>query len=188
MSDDVVTDFQWPDAPWPSRDWWELTGAELGLSDELVKFAAALARLGGADSRNNSLAARLAGMSIGRTVAFRHARSVGVRKLLGKAEQIHSGKFRPLSEEEIERRLAEMIRSANDVAAAKAIELRDKRKPPYELSHDEVDSFATLVSLFGENAARMIDAQMKADFLEKGGLKVAECTCGLRLNAPARTD
>src|SRR5262249_36578270 len=109
-----------------------------------------------------SLAARLAGMSIGRTVAFRHARSVGVRKLLGKAEQIHSGKHRPLTEEEIERRLAEMIRSANDVAAAKAIELRDKRKPPHELSMDEADSYAALVDLLGEDLAKQVDAKFKS--------------------------
>src|SRR5262249_18987994 len=135
---------------------------------------------------NNSLAARLAGMNIGRTVAFRHARSVGVRKLLGKAEQIHSGKHKPLTEEEIERRLAEMIRSANDVAAAKAIELRDKRKPPHELSHDEVDSFAALVAHFGEDAARMIDALMK-DGSKKDWSKASECTCRLRLNVPRQT-
>jgi len=91
--------FKWPDAPWPDRTWWELTGSELNMSDELVKFAAALASLGGADSRNNSLAAKLAGMNIGRTAAFRHARSVAVRKILGKAEQIRSGKHRPLTEE-----------------------------------------------------------------------------------------
>src|SRR5262249_20288294 len=136
---DDAQNFKWPAAPWPDRTWWELTGAELNMSDELIKFSAALASLGGADSRNNSLAARLAGMTIGRSAAFRCARSVSVRKLLGKAEQIHSGKFRPLSEEEIERRLAEMIRSANDVPCVKAIEIRDRQKPPQELSHDEAD-------------------------------------------------
>src|SRR5262249_24517791 len=154
---------------------------------ELIKFAASLAALGGVDSRSNSIAAKLAGMSVGRTQAYRYARSVSVRKLLNKAGELKSGQRKLMTEDEIDARIEDMIRSPNDLASAKGIELRDKRKPPQVLSHDESDSFAALVATFGENAARLIDELTRADSLVKDGLKVPECTCGLRLNVPKQT-
>jgi len=54
-----------------------------------------------------------------------------------------------------------MVRNANDVAAAKAIELRDKRKPPKVESHDEAESFAALVEIVELEGATMINQAMK---------------------------
>ena len=121
--------FKWPDCPpYPPPSWWELRGTELGLDSDQARFAAALVTLGGPDSRSNSMAASLAGMSLSRTEAFRLARSVKVRKLINEAEETKSGKRTPLTEEEIDDRVDKMIRSPNDLAAAKGIELRERRK------------------------------------------------------------
>jgi len=85
------TNFSWPESPpWPSQDWWEVDGARRGMSPELVRFTAALAQLGGAESGKNTVAAKLAGIDCNRTQAFRHARSVAVRELLNEAEKIKS--------------------------------------------------------------------------------------------------
>jgi hypothetical protein len=121
--------FRWPDAPpYPVQDWFRVTGTELGLEPDQIRFAAALITLGGPDSRNNTIAARLAGRpDLSRTQAFRWARSVKVRKLIDDAEQIKTGKRKPLTEEQIDERIDKMISSPNDLAAAKGIELREKR-------------------------------------------------------------
>jgi hypothetical protein len=38
-------DFKWPSQP--NRDWWMVTGTDLGMDDELIRFSAALWLLGG---------------------------------------------------------------------------------------------------------------------------------------------
>jgi hypothetical protein len=120
--------FRWPDCPpYPRSDWWLVAGAELGLEPDQIRFCAALINLGGPDSRNNSMAARLAGMELSRTEAFRLARSVKVRKLITAAEDIKTGKHKPISEEEINQRIDRMIRSQNDQWAARGIELHERR-------------------------------------------------------------
>jgi hypothetical protein len=127
--DNADDSFRWPDCPpYPAPDWWQVTGVELGLEPDQIRFAAALVTLGGPDSRNNTIAARLSGRpDLSRTQAFRLARSVKVRKLIDSAEEIKSGKRKPLSEEEIDERIDKMIRSTHDLYAAKGIELREKR-------------------------------------------------------------
>jgi hypothetical protein len=121
--------FRWPDSPpYPTSDWFQLTGTELGLEPDQIKFAAALISLGGPDSRNNSIAARTAGMELSRTQAFRLARSVKVRKLIDHAEQIKAGKRKPLTEEQIDERVDKMCMSPSDRDAATGIKLRDERK------------------------------------------------------------
>jgi hypothetical protein len=120
--------FRWPDCPpYPRSDWFLVAGAELGLEPDQIRFAAALLNLGGPDSRNNSMAARLAGMELSRTEAFRLARSVRVRKLITAAEDIKTGKHKPITEEEIDQRIDRMIRSQNDQWAARGIELHERR-------------------------------------------------------------
>src|SRR6516164_8331112 len=120
--------FRWPDCPpYPRSDWWLVAGAELGLEPDQIRFAAALLNLGGPDSRNNSMAARLAGMELSRTEAIRLARSVRVRKLITAAEDIKTGKHKPITEEEIDQRIDRMIRSQNDQWAARGIELHERR-------------------------------------------------------------
>ena len=120
--------FRWPDCPpYPRSEWWLVAGAELGLEPDQIRFAAALLNLGGPDSRNNSMAARLAGMELSRTEAFRLARSVKVRKLITAAEDIKSGKHKPIDETEINQRIDRMIRSQNDQWAARGIELHERR-------------------------------------------------------------
>jgi hypothetical protein len=84
--------------------------------------------LGGADNRNNTAAARLAGMDLNRTEAFRLARSVKIRKLVDAAEEIKSGKRRPLSEDEIDARIDKMCMSPIDRDATIGIKLRDDRR------------------------------------------------------------
>jgi hypothetical protein len=122
------TSFKWPDCPpYPRSDWWLVAGAELGLAVDQIRFCAALINLGGPDSRNNSMAARLAGMELSRTEAFRLARSVKVRKLINAAEDIKTGKHKPITEEEIDQRIDRMIRSQNDQWAARGIELHERR-------------------------------------------------------------
>lgn len=120
------SDFRWPDDP--PQDWWEATGAQLRLKPEHIRFAAAVAQLGGTEARKNSVAARLAGVEGGRTYAFRVARSVGVRKLLAEATKIVTGKLPRLSEEEIDQKIDDLIRSPDAGTAAKGIELRAKRE------------------------------------------------------------
>jgi hypothetical protein len=121
--------FKWPDCPpYPPPSWWELRGTELGLDSDQTRFAAALVTLGGPDSRSNSMAASLAGMSLSRTEAFRLARSVKVRKLINEAEETKKGERKPLTDDEIDARIDKMIASPNDLAAAKGIELRERRK------------------------------------------------------------
>src|SRR5262249_10501316 len=106
--------FRWPDSPpYPTPDWFQLTGAELGLEPDQIRFAAALITLGGPDSKNNSAAARAAGMELDRVQSFRLARSVKVRKLIDNADQIKEGKRKPLSEEEIDARVDKMCMSPN---------------------------------------------------------------------------
>jgi hypothetical protein len=120
--------FRWPDCPpYPRSDWWLVAGAELGLEADQIRFCAALINLGGPDSRNNSMAARLAGMELSRTEAFRLARSVKVRRLITAAEDIKTGKHKPITEEEIDQRIDRMIRSQNDQWAARGIELHERR-------------------------------------------------------------
>jgi hypothetical protein len=99
----------------------------LGLEADQIRFCAALINLGGPDSRNNSMAARLAGMELSRTEAFRLARSVKVRRLINAAEDIKTGKHKPITEEEIDQRIDRMIRSQNDQWAARGIELHERR-------------------------------------------------------------
>jgi hypothetical protein len=121
-----ASDFQWPDDP--PQDWWEATGAALGMKPELVRFAAALLQLGGPEARKNSVAARLAGVAGGRTQAFRAARSVGVRRLLDEAEKVTLGKRPPITEAEIDRKVEDLIRSPDAGTVAKGIELRHRRE------------------------------------------------------------
>ena len=97
------------------------------MKPEFVRFAAALAQLGGPEARKNSVAARLAGVEGGRTQAFRAARSVAVRKLLAEATKIMTGNLPRISEEEIDQRIDDLIRSPDAPTVAKGIELRHRR-------------------------------------------------------------
>jgi hypothetical protein len=125
VSFEQTDEFEWPDDP--QEDWWLVTGAGWKLSSEVIRFAAALYRLGGADARKNSIAARLAGLNISRTKAFRLARSVAVRRLLDEAKKVVVGGQPPISEIEIDRRIDEMIKSPDARTSATGIELRQKR-------------------------------------------------------------
>jgi hypothetical protein len=125
--DDAHDTFRWPDKPYPPPNWWEVAGAELGLEPDQIRFCAALINLGGIDSRNNSAAARLAGLNLSRTEAFRLARSVKVRRLITAAEDQRSGRAPAITEDEINQRIDRMIRSQNDQWAARGIELHEKR-------------------------------------------------------------
>jgi hypothetical protein len=125
-SDELLDSFRWPTDP--TADWWMLTGTELGLSLEYIKFAAAKSQLGGHDSRQNSMAAEMAGLSnLTPSQAFRIARSVGVQKLLDRAQKIAAGKAPRVTEAEIDRRIDDMIKSLDHRAAGVGIELRAKR-------------------------------------------------------------
>ena len=117
--------FNWPE---PGEDFWLATGAQLGLDESASKFAAALHALGGADAKKNTQAARVAGLTLDRTQAFRLARSVAVRKLLDEANKIKSGKRPPVSEAEVDARIDDLIRAPDALTVARGIELREKRK------------------------------------------------------------
>jgi hypothetical protein len=148
---DNADNFRWPDCPpYPHVDWFKVTGAELGLDESKIRFAAAMITLGGADNRNNSAAARLAGMDLNRTEAFRLARSVKIRKLVDAAEEIKSGKRRPLTEDEIDARIDKMCMSPIDRDAAIGIKLRDDRKATrLQAESDEPtlqEAFATAIA------------------------------------------
>lgn len=123
---EASADFKWPDDP--DETWWLTTGAGLGMSDEHVRFTAALMQLGGAEARKNSVAARLAGVPGGRSQAYRVARTVGVRKLLSLAERVRAGNIPRLTDAEIDRRVDDLIRSPDGNTAAKGIDLRTKRE------------------------------------------------------------
>jgi hypothetical protein len=134
--------FRWPDCPpYPHHDWFLVTGAELGLEPDQIRFAAALITLGGPDSKNNSAAARAAGMELTRVQSYRLARSVKVRKLIDNAEQIKTGKRKPLTEEQIDERVDRMCMSPNDRDAAVGIKLRDDRTAArLRVTDDEVST------------------------------------------------
>jgi hypothetical protein len=133
--------FRWPDCPpYPHVDWFKITGAELGLDEPKIRFAAAMITPGGAGNRNNSAAARLAGLELNRTEAFRLARSVKIRKLVDAAEEIKSGKRRPLTEDEIDARIDKMGMSPIDRDAAIGIKLRDDRKSARLQAENREDS------------------------------------------------
>jgi hypothetical protein len=118
--------FNWPTDP--PQDWFEAKGAALGLAPETIRFAAALHSLGGADAKKNTQAARLAGLAWDRVVAFRAARSVGVRKLLDEAKRLKAGNLPPLTEADIDREIDDLIRQPDALTKARGIELREKRK------------------------------------------------------------
>jgi hypothetical protein len=118
--------FQWPTDP--PQDWFEAKGAALGLSPDTIRFAAALHSLGGADSKKNTQAARLAGVALDRVRAFRQARSVSVRKLLDEAKRLRAGNLPPLTEADIDREIDDLIRQPDALTKARGIELREKRK------------------------------------------------------------
>ena len=119
------SDFRWPDDP--PQDWWEVAGAQLKMRAEHVRFTAALMLLGGPEAKKNGVAARLAGLEGGRTVAYRAARSVAVRKLLTEAKKIQAGNVPRVTDLEIDRRIDDLIRSPDAGTAAKGIELRARR-------------------------------------------------------------
>jgi hypothetical protein len=119
--------FQWPVSP--SRDWWEVTGASLGLKSDVIKFTCALHGLGGVQAKKHSAASKLAGLELNRVEAFRLARSAKVGRLLDEAAQIRSGTLPPLSEAEIDQKIDEGIRrNADALSVARFIELRERRK------------------------------------------------------------
>jgi hypothetical protein len=98
------------------------------LDDQQIKFTAALHSLGGADSKKNTQAARLAGIDCDRTAAYRMARSVDVRRLLDEADKIKRGARPPLTEAEIDQKIDDLIRAPDALTVARAIELREKRR------------------------------------------------------------
>jgi hypothetical protein len=128
--------FTWPD---PGEDFWQAAGAQLGLDTDTIKFAAALHALGGAGSRKNTQAARIAGLDLDRVKSFRLARSVGVSKILEEADKLKRGKRPPLSEAELDRRIDEGCRSRDPITCARFIELREKRKAVARAKHEGRD-------------------------------------------------
>ena len=122
----AANQFNWPTDP--PQDWWEAKGAALALNDAQVRFSAALFQLGGADSKKNTQAARLANLDWDRVQAFRQARSVSVRKLLDEAKRLKAGNLPPLTEADIDREIDDLIRQPDALTKARGIELREKRK------------------------------------------------------------
>jgi hypothetical protein len=131
------TNFVWPDSP--PQDWWSAQGAALGLDDGQIKFAAALHQLGGADSKKNSQAAKLAGMPWDRVQAFRQARSVAVRKPLTEANSIKRGRREPVTETEVDEAIDRLIRAPDALTVARGVELREKRKAARRTQFDAGD-------------------------------------------------
>ena len=123
--DEPAGEFIWGDEP--PRDWFEAQGAALGLTGDQIRFAAALHQLGGADAKRNTQAARLANLPWDRVQAFRQARTVGVRRLLDEADKIKRRQRPPLTEEEIDATIDNLIRSPDPLNKMRAIELREKR-------------------------------------------------------------
>jgi hypothetical protein len=79
-------------------------------------------------------------MELNRTEAFRLARSVKIRKLVDAAEEIKTGKRRPLTEDEIDARIDKMCMSPIDRDAAIGIKLRDDRKSARLQAENREDS------------------------------------------------
>ena len=169
INTDTANEFAWPDSP--SQDWWLTQGASLGMSEELIRFTAALYQLGGADARKNSQAAKLASIACDRTAAFRMARSVAVRRLLDMADEIKVGKRPPLTEEQIDRKIDDLIRCPDALTVARGIELREKRKAARnaenaqkeDQDHDAMDrDVICALPLAGWGAALVLGSFFKA--------------------------
>jgi len=156
--DNANDTFKWPDSPpYPQQAWWLTSGLDLGLEADQVRFAAALVMLGGADSGNNTMAARTAGMTLSRTEAFRLARSVKIRKLIDAAEQIKDGKRKDLTEAEINARIDKGCMSPGD-SAEKWIRLRDQRRAGSDVNIGKMvppdDMLATILVCCDRNIYR----------------------------------
>jgi hypothetical protein len=142
---ETETNFVWPTDP--PEDWWRVKGASIGLDDDEIRFSAALFSLGGADSKKNSRAAQLAGLSWDRVQAFRKARSVSVRKLVNDAKK--RGKLPPLTDEDIDQEVDDLIRCPDALTKARGIEIREKRKAAKRANAaaDQVDIRADVAAI-----------------------------------------
>jgi hypothetical protein len=123
-------EFQWPP---PGEDEWTLEGADRNLDPDQVKFLAAVQVMGGLRALgegkfSNTAAARMAGLDWPRDKAFKQLQTKGARSLLRWAQEYKELVQPPaLTEEEIEAKLAKMVRSGDFMAVGRALEIREKR-------------------------------------------------------------
>jgi hypothetical protein len=109
-------------------------------------------------------------MDLTRTQAFRLARSVKVRKLITEAEETKSGQRKPLTEDQIDARIDKMISSPNDLAAAKGIELRDRRKTALNSAQPEESLEGNLAAIIALVPEQGVGAFMgMSAFIHAGG-------------------
>jgi hypothetical protein len=152
------TEFQWPDDP--PEDWWLAEGATRKMKPEVVRYAAVKFQYGDEDSRKNSVAARIAGLPGTRTQVFRVDRSKGVQDLLKKAREIRAGRRPRVTEEEIDRKIDDLIRAPDAQTVAKGLELRMKREAASRVRADDAgdsrDSARQLLYTIGILAAPLV--------------------------------
>src|SRR5262249_2532910 len=117
--------FDWPKPPAPPKDWWLAKGVQFGLVDDAeIRLAAALWSMGGRGGKqNNALAAKLAGLSGSRQVAFRIASSARVRNFLAEVDKRIKGEAPDLTEKEVDREVAWCVRHKDPSIKAKGIEI-----------------------------------------------------------------
>jgi hypothetical protein len=117
-------EFQWGDL---GEEWWTTAGKEIGASPEQIKFAAA--RHQGATA---TAAARSAGYSgtanTIRQAAYRALRTTAVTNMLALAAAEGDLGGGGITEEEVDAKLARMIRAPDSTTAIRAIEAREKRE------------------------------------------------------------
>jgi len=129
-------------------------------------------------------AARVSGYSgdkVGiRQAGSRAARSAAVTNLLALAKaESGEGPDGVVGAAEAKRILSRLARGSDPNVRIKALESlaridRDEREASAEkgLSHDEADSFAALVEVFGETVAVEMHKKMVEDLIARGGIKV----------------
>src|SRR5262245_12342470 len=183
MENVTETDFDWSPL---GEGFWTEAAATVGATSLQARFAACRHR--GMTATGSARASGYSGDKVSiRQAGHRAAKSTAVMNLLALAKaESGEGPDGVVTGVEAKRILSRLARGSDPNVRIKALESlarmdREAREAAANqgFSHDEADSFAALVSIFGEDAARMIDAMMKGDFLKEGGLKLAECTCGL---------
>jgi predicted ATP-grasp superfamily ATP-dependent carboligase len=182
------SNFVWPE---PGEDWWNAKGAMFRLDDETIRFSACLHALGGSRARKNSQAAKNAGLDWSRVDAFRVARSAGVARLLDEADKIKRKQLPPLTEEQIDAEVDDLIRAKDPLTKSRGIEIREKRlarKAEYEREQhrNPVNPIERLKELAKTNPELALQIAQKHSVMDSipefKNLVVSTCpTCGTKL-------
>jgi len=158
---------------------WTEAASTVGATPLQAKFACCRHR--GMTAAGSARASGYSGDKVSiRQAGHRAAKSTAVLNMLSLARaQTGEGPDGVVTGAEAKRILSRLARGSDPNVRIKALESlarmdRDEREASAEkgLSHDEADSFAALVEVFGETVAVEMHKKMVADLLARGSSKV----------------